>query len=176
MAIYAGAREMDHAEALLDEGCFPRNAMRFVQTNGVAREEAYPFDPAKINDKTPWDVLQDASRFLLFGWWRIYASGQQRSDAIAQALVNDFPVIFGMEIDNAFFGYSGGTIVGLNADVAGGHMLFIVGYRTGTDWKREFLVANSWSTGWGENGMCWIHEDVLESSRCSDFYVIEVSP
>jgi len=150
--------------------------MRFVQTNGVPREDVWPFDPAMVNEKTPWDVLQDASRFLLFAWWRIYSSGQQRSDAIAQALANGFPVIFGLEIDNAFFGYSGGTIMTMNSDIAGGHMLCIVGYRTRADGTREFLVVNSWGRGWGESGMFWIHEDILESSRSSDFFVVEVSP
>jgi hypothetical protein len=175
MAPYTGARALDHG-VLVDAGCYPRDAMRFVATNGVPREHVWPFDPAKVNEPLPWDVLQDASRFLLFAWWRIYSSGQQRSDAVAQAVAAGFPVIFGLDIDNAFFGYSGGTIMRMNADSAGGHMLCIVGYRTREDGTREFLVANSWGYGWGENGMCWMHEDVLETSRASDFYVIEVSP
>ena len=175
LALYAGARSVDHGK-LEDNGCYPRDAMRFSQTNGVPREDVWPFDVAKVNEKLPWDVLQDASRFLLFQWWRIYSSGQQRSDAVAQAIAAGFPVIFGLEIDNAFFGYSGGTIMQMNADRAGGHMLCIIGYRTREDGTREFLIVNSWGYGWGEYGMCWMHEDVLETSRATDFYVIEVSP
>lgn len=175
LAPYTGARSLDHG-VLVDAGCYPRDAMRFVATNGVPREHVWPFDPEKVNEKLPWDVLQDASRFLLFAWWRIYASGQQRSDAVAQALAKGFPVIFGLDIDNAFFGYSGGTIMRMNPDSAGGHMLCIIGYRTREDGTREFLIVNSWGLYWGLDGMCWMHEDVLESSRASDFYVIEVSP
>lgn len=175
MALYTGARSVDRG-VLRDEGCYPRDAMRFSRDIGVPRENVWPFDPAKVNDKLPWHVHQDASRFLLFQWWRIYASGQQRSDAVAQAIASGFPVIFGLELDAAFFSYSGGTIMALGSERRGGHMLCILGYRERADGTREFLILNSWGTGWGEGGFCWMHEDVLESSRASDFYVIEVSP
>lgn len=174
LALYIGACTLDGQEPL-DMGCYPRDAMRFAREMGVPREEVWPFDPAKAREKLPWDVLQDASRFLLFQWWRIYASGQSRSDAVAQAIANGFPVIFGLELDAAFFSYSGGTIMALGAERKGGHMLCIIGYREREDGTREFLIVNSWGYGWGEGGMCWMHEDVLESSRASDFYVIEVS-
>lgn len=178
LGLYTGPRSLDDSDdaPLKDEGTYPREAMRFAKKIGVPTEEVWPFDPAKVNKKVPWDVLQDASRFLFLGWWRIYSSGQQRSDAVAQAVAQDFPVIFGLEIDHAFFSYKSGTIERMNEDSAGGHMLCIIGYRTRADGNREFLIVNSWGEGWGENGMCWMHEDVLESSRASDFYVIEVSP
>lgn len=41
-----------------------------------------------------------------------------------------------------------------------GHAFVLVGYRSVGD-GRQFLIHNSWSTKWGENGYAWINEGTL---------------
>lgn len=176
LAAYVFARKTGGEKQLEDAGCVPRDAMKAVAALGIPLEQAWPFDQAKVDEEVPWDVVQAASKFLLFRWSRIYSTGPSRSDEIANALVKNYPVIFGLEIDNAFFDYAGGTIVKMNADDQGGHMLCIVGYRTDPDGKRAFLVVNSWSESWGEHGCCWISEDVFAGDRANDLYLVEISP
>jgi Papain family cysteine protease len=175
-AAYTGGRELEVGPdgQLTDTGSVAADVFKFLRDIGVAREQVWPLDPAKINEKLPWDVLQDASHFLLFQWWRIYESGVSRSDAIANALAQGFPVVFAQQVDNKFFSYSGGTILALDADDAGGHMMCILGYRTRKDGTREFLVINSWGINWGESGYCWMHERVLADPRSDEFYIVEI--
>lgn len=176
LGLYAPARRRSAgpAEKLRDDGTFPRDAMSTVADIGAALEATWPFDPAKVDEDVPLDVFMEASKFVVFGWWRIYASGASRSAAIAQAISNGYPVVFGADLWESFFDYSGGTIAAPGPGSAGGHMMTIVGYRTRRDGAREFQVLNSWGTTWGEQGFCWLHEDVLADARCSDFYVIQV--
>lgn len=173
LGLYANGRP----RPLQDIGCYPRDLMKAARDIGVPREDSWPFIARNVDADPPWDVEQDASRFLLFRWWRITSSGLSRSDEIAAALAKNYPVIFGLDLDAAFFnhGPKSGTITSLGAPV-GGHMLCILGYRSRDDGAREFLVLNSWGESWGEFGFAWIHEDVVCSDRASDHYAIEVSP
>ncbi len=162
--------------ALEDVGCYPRDVMTACRDLGMPSEAEWPFDMRKVNVEPPWDVIQAATKFLMFRWWRITASGSSRSDQVANALVQNYPVIFGLELDEAFMDYRGGTIKGPLGAGVGGHMLCILGYRSGVDGLREFLIVNSWGESWGEGGFCWIHENVICSDRATDLYCVEVSP
>jgi len=176
-AIYKAARRrsIPTIEPLSDDGCRPRDAMMAIQEQGVPLESEAPFNPETINENLFWDELQSASKFVVFRWWRIVGDGRGRADAIAQALAKGYPVVFGMTLWAAFDDYESGTITHEQPDDAGGHMMLIVGFRTrSSDGKREFRVLNSWGTGWGEGGFCWIHEDVIGGSRVGDVYAIQV--
>lgn len=177
LSIYTPARRRATGPAgpLVDQGCAPRDAMMSIRDVGVAREETWPFDLAAVDVDVPWDELQDASKFLVFEWYRVMADGAHRSDAVAQAVAKGFPVVFGLDLWQGFEDYAGGTLLEVGPDSVGGHMLCIVGYRTRADGKREFLIINSWSDQWGEGGFVWLHEDVIASPRADDFYVIQVA-
>lgn len=176
-AIYAFAvrRGMEDPTAKMrDEGCVPADAMAAVSEMGVPSEEAWPFDPEAIEKDPPWDVFSNAAKFSHFDWFRINVDGAYRSTAIAQALAKGYPVIFGLDLWQAYMDHREGTIQKADDDRVGGHMQVIVGYRTAPN-GREFLVMNSWGEEWGERGFAWIHEGVLASERASDFYVITVA-
>lgn len=171
LAIYAGGQAA--LEKFEDAGCYPRDAMKWIREMGVALEKDWPFDPAKATVKPPWHVMQEATRLVVFEWWRIFAEGPSRSDAVAKALADGVPVVFGAQIDQAFDEYSGGVIAGWDPESElDGHMSCLLGYETGDDGKRAFVGINSWGTGWGETGLYRIHEDALASPRCTDFYAV----
>jgi C1A family cysteine protease len=170
MARTSGESELE------DVGCFPRVAMSRIKELGIPTESAWPSEAKTVNDPLPWDVIQDASRFLAFRWSRINVLGAARGEAVAQAIAAKYPVIFGLELDPAFFVYQGGTIEELGEERRGGHMLTAIAYRTNTKGNREFTIVNSWGTGWGERGYCWIDEAVLATDRATDFYVLQIVP
>lgn len=179
IGIYTNARTLargERDEKLEDVGSFPRLAMKGIRDVGIASEDAVPFDPARVNDELKWSAFQDASRLIVFQWYRVYAVGASRSDEVANALAQGYPVVFGATLDPAFFDSRGATIMQWGAEKRGGHMLCLVGYRTRSDGAREFLVLNSWGEGWGAGGYTWIHEAALGSDRVGDVYALVVSP
>jgi hypothetical protein len=161
---------------LADDGCFPRDAMKAVREVGLPSEEAVPFDLSKMNDDLTWADFQDASKLIVFQWFRIYAQGASRADEVANALSQGIPVVCGIDLDAGFFRYNGGVIEAWGPERKGGHMVTIVGYRTNAHGFREFLVLNSWGERWGIGGFFWLHEDALASGRVSDLYALVVSP
>lgn len=176
-ACYTGAREFENPgdAPLPDEGSNAGDAFRFLQKLGCPSEMVWPLDADRITERLPWDVLQNGTKFYVYNVFFMTEEGASRSAAIANALNHGFPVVFAQQIDNKFFSYAGGTIKALDPDIAGGHMMCILGYRPAADGKREFLVINSWGTGWGEGGYCWMHENVLADPRSGEFYMVEVA-
>lgn len=62
---------------------------------------------------------------------------------------------------NGTSGYHAMTVVGFNDDI----WVDINGNGTvDTGEKGAFRIANSWGTGWGEGGFCWMSYDALKSS------------
>jgi hypothetical protein len=178
-ACYTLAREEEtpKGQPLEDNGSIAGDAFKAMKNLGCPREMVWPLNPAVINERLSWDVLQDASRFLVLDPYRMNEEGASRSDAIANALTQGFPVVFAQQIDNKFFDYTGGTIQLFDPDVAGGHMMCIMGFRPspGAAGGREFLVINSWGEDWGEGGYCWMHERILADPRSDEFYVVDVA-
>ena len=48
--------------------------------------------------------------------------------------------------------------------------MIIIGVKTVND-KKQFLVRNSWSRGWGDDGLVWLNEDYIKSSHTDDIWV-----
>lgn len=177
-AIYTFARalyRLSGDERLDDEGSFPRLAMKGLRDWGVPSELRWPFNPAKINDELPWDVMQAASANRLQAWWRIDSVGKERVEDICQAIVAGFPVVFGIDVDSAFLDHVGkDPIVAIDhAKIAGGHMMCLVGYTTANQ-ARVFRGVNSWGLGWGDRGYFWAGEGFVMDPSAGDFYVLQI--
>lgn len=179
-AIYAWARmrgKSDPGDAIHDEGSIPRLAMQALKEDGVPAEKDWPADPSHVNDELTWDAQQKASAGRIAAYYRIDTEGDSLVQEIMHALVQMYPVVFGMFVDTAFMRLGAHnapvSVVNVSDPNGGGHMMCIVGYRT-RNGVREFLVFNSWSKDWGNDGLCWIHEDVLKRNG-GDFFVMQVS-
>jgi C1A family cysteine protease len=55
-------------------------------------------------------------------------------------------------------------------------MLTGVGYRTNPDGSVDFLILNSWGTGWGNGGLCWMSSNFIASTHVFDRYVVTAAP
>lgn len=150
------------------DGTFPRTAFQASADFGVPAESEWPlWVDGKVQDpavEVPPDVLQRASGWKLKEQFTFSQTGNSRSDAVAAALAQNYPVPCAGSIDQAFEDYDGiGVITAPDPKkIVGGHMTCILGYRTvtlpGGATKREWLVANSW-LNWGVlGGMYWADE------------------
>lgn len=177
VSVYTPARAYDRPNAstsLQDEGCFPSNAMRGITEYGIASNAAWPFSEATINAEPTAGQLENASIMELSGHWHIDSEGADRITDVCQALSQGYPVILGVQVDQAFENYDGTGVLTAPADNGGGHMLCIVGYRT-VNGKKQFRGVNSWGTSWGDRGFFWADEAWLTDAGAGDLNVMAVS-
>lgn len=96
----------------------------------------------------------------LLDWGVIDPSGDINKiapvDKIKEAICKYGPVAVSMQVTSLFQNYAGGVFFGTASDYSNpvsNHAVMIVGW---DDDKGAWLLRNSWGTGWGENGYCWI--------------------
>lgn len=182
MAIYTWARMRENMNRTLhDEGCNPRDAILSIGVDGVPKEHDWPYDEARINEALPWDVEQKSSAARIAAHYWIDSDDIGRVHDIMNALVQNYPVVFGTFVDTAYMNLSeaqalaGVRSMNLRDARGGNHMQCIVAYRVQTDGSVMFLVLNSWGPRWGWNGCAWVHQDVIMSSASNDFAVMQVT-
>jgi C1A family cysteine protease len=66
-----------------------------------------------------------------------------------QAIASDGPVIGGMNVYEDFYYYKGGVYRQTAGSFHGRHAVCVVGYN---DSQSYWIIKNSWSSNWGENG------------------------
>lgn len=89
-------------------------------------------------------------------------------------LLQKGPLASTMTVHQSFFNYVSGVYhnLGANDAIAGGHMIAIVGY---DDTQQAWLLRNSWGTGWGMSGYCWIAYGDSEIDVCM-YQVVPAAP
>jgi C1A family cysteine protease len=166
--VYAAARAIDVADpkhTLDDEGCTPRSAARALANYGVVSEERWPFDPSRVRERPPWDVLRQGVDAKITGYYAVDGG----VDGIKRALASGYPVPFGMVVDDRYFDYAGGLYEPGGTD-AGGHMQCLCGYD-----PEAFVVVNSWGEQWGQRGLSRIPHAFMTSDRVFDFWALSAS-
>jgi hypothetical protein len=157
-----------------DLGCIPRNALEVLTNIGFCNTENWPFDQSKVLVHPLPDAYAEAfDQRLISKYYKITATGDALVQQIKQAISSGYPVIYGSPIDSTYEAYAGGGKV-LNAPTGewlGSHMRCLVGYTA--DYAIE---ANSWSTGWGNNGLGYIGWDFIKWPSAFDFWVFDGVP
>lgn len=179
-ALYTGGRGLMRAsekDALVDMGSDPTLVLKFASEHGVPSEEAWPFDPSKVNDELPWDVHQQASAAKVTGFARVSAQGPTAGDSIMQTIVHEFPMLCGIVVTDAFRNYDGKGLVPAAIDTvspeewarAPRHFVYFVGYTM--DGNDLIVVGvNSWGTGWGDKGFFYVRVPFFKDT--SDLIVV----
>jgi C1A family cysteine protease len=92
--------------------------------------------------------------YVLSDWG--YVSGQSGIAPVAlikAALMQYGPIGCGVSAGGEWDSYSGGNAVITAGGFGVNHDVVITGW---DDSKQAFQVRNSWGTGWGNNGYCWV--------------------
>lgn len=146
--IYNGARFIE-GTLNYDEGCEPRNALKWIADRGSLKEHYWPYDPARLDRTSPPSKFDGPARE-----WPIvvYTRITNGIDGICAAIAAGYPVSIGnpwydvwMDTDHA------GNLMPITSQYTpnGGHETIIYGYDKPAG---VFLCQNSWGVGWGDAG------------------------
>lgn len=178
-ALARQAQGLDPSTPLTDDGSEPTQAATWLQQFGIPSDTEWPFDPNTINDEADLAELEFASASVLQGLYRIPSIGAQRALDIKQALANDYPVVLGTQVDEAFMSWNPkiapAATAPVPAKIKGGHMLCVVAFLPDGRWR----VANSWGTGpdpdgnpIGDHGIWTCDEAWIESDFVGDVFAV----
>lgn len=136
---------------------------------GAVEEKYLPYKATFGAITTPpaLDMYTMASENRIKETYKITATGIDKRNEIMAAIAVNHPVAFGMKVSKDFLKYKGGTEAwnSMDGEIAGGHAMLLTGWRKINN-RIEFLDRNSWGIKWGNNGYCWMGEDlVIEASR-----------
>lgn len=161
-----------------DSGLMPRDALASLHHDGVAPENEWPYDLSKYTDAPPASVVADglksvALRYESVGFGVPYTDINQLKAVLAAG----DPFLFGFNVYTQFDGVGADGNIEMpgpdNFTLRGGHCCLVVGYddthRTG-----DFLLKNSWGTGWGMGGFAWMPYDYVKFDSGADAWTLSV--
>jgi Papain family cysteine protease. len=133
---------------------FP-SLLSFAKSNGVTKEEFFPYDPDTFNTCSLKDGFDDPDNITFLDSY----TELNGVLAIKESIFNNGPVVVGMKVYDDFFYYTEGIYRHVWGGLAGYHAVLLVGYGLtkakrcfGLGTTKFFIVKNSWSEGWGEDG------------------------
>jgi C1A family cysteine protease len=150
-----------------DSGMSIRDGLKAVCKVGLCNEDMWEYDIDKFNERPTLECYYDAEDHKNINYYRV----QQTKDQLMGALVNYYPIIFGIVVYNTFETIEDTYVKmpGKDDYIVGNHTMVICGYK-----DNHFIVRNSWGSDWGDEGYCYIPEVyVLNNKFASDFWVIE---
>ena len=167
---YANSRILDNTPIDQDDGTTIQTACSALLRYGACQETEWPYSTSQFSTMPPLTAYQASKKFKSF----TYSYIQQDSTSI-KACLNTYkvPIIFGFLIYNSFLSNTvtqTGQVPVPNTKtetLQGGHCISIVGY---DDTTQQFICSNSWGTGWGAGGYCYIpYTYLMNPQLASDF-------
>ena len=139
--------------------------MQLAKTNIMGTTDSFtwlPFGFQEEEESTWTDTLK--------GWLKKASPRKINSyakvisaDAMKAALANGWPIIFSTGIQN-YYPDKTTHIFRPNGHSAGYHSMAVWGWDY-VNGEEYFRVSNSWGTGWGDHGWCWMSaEDILREN------------
>lgn len=175
-----------HMNTQGDTGASLRDTAMAVTMNGVCPELYWNYDPGRFDELPKWmgseAFIHDlADNYEGTHYVRLDPDGCDKQTAlrdIKDCVRSKFPVMFGTLV------YQQIMNVNMQGDIwypsqgerpVGGHALLIMGYDDerdciGTPSKGAFLIRNSWSPAWGNQGYGWLPYAYLLEDQAQDFW------
>lgn len=166
-----GMRESDDYQG---EGMFPREALDELLKLGICDYSLFPYNDTYPNVKSLLDkqrdtLIQNALPHRITAYVRLNSV-----EEIKTALMQLGPVLIGIPVYESFYRVSSDGLVPIpqsGEKFYGGHSMVIVGWK-----KDKWIVLNSWSQGWGDNGKCYLPFDfpIWEKWSITDKFYPEI--
>lgn len=167
---YYWGRTVAGLDTNLDTGMPIWSGIQAIISLGLPPEADWPYDPLKFAETPPKQASLDADkeRLLYFKWLPT-----RNLQLIKAMLMGKKPFFFGVGVGNDFAYYrpnpKGVLVAPPPGGIIGWHCMRSIGY---SDALQAFRVANSWGTGWGENGYCWMDYNwFLDPAVSFDFWL-----
>lgn len=167
--IYYNERVIEHTTNT-DSGAMLRDGIKTLAKLGACPESEWPYDVSKFTQKPPDKDYADALKYQIIAYYRLSTPDQMK-----HTLARGFPFVFGFSVYESFESpeVAKTGIVPLpkkSERLLGGHAVMAVGF---DDTKEQFIIRNSWGTGWGLQGYFMMPYNYLTNSKfASDFWTI----
>uniref|UniRef100_I1QRD0 Cysteine proteinase n=1 Tax=Oryza glaberrima TaxID=4538 RepID=I1QRD0_ORYGL len=137
-------------------GGYTYYAFDYAVSNGITLDQCYSPPPDPYFYYPKYEAAQDTCRFdpnkapIVKIDSHSFVNPNDE-EALKQAVYSYGPVSVLIEASNDFMYYQGGVFTGA-CGTALNHAVLLVGYGVTEDGTLYWIVKNSWSTEWGENG------------------------
>ena len=154
-----------------DSGAQIRDGMKTVAKQGVCPETEWPYIIGRFTDKPNTVCYKGALNHQVVQ----YAKVSQTLLQMKGCLADGFPFVFGFSVYSSFesatVAKTGIVPMPTRKDsFLGGHAVLCCGY---DDTKKCFIVRNSWGSGWGKAGYCFMpYLYLTDSQLASDLWKI----
>ena len=146
---YNGRIKGDMSEnSLQDSGCSITAAIEGLKEFGCCKEEMFPYDVSKINEKPPPHCFSDAVNYRIIDGMQINTDLNEMKACLAE----NYPFAFGLVtfVSFAEAETNGGRVPMPKPNEAQGvqhkrHAMLAIGYDDGL---QCFIVKNSWGNNW----------------------------
>lgn len=169
LQLYWNTRSLEGTTAQ-DAGGQIRDAIKATAV-GIAPEDAWPYDIARFAVAPSAEVIQAGRDNVGVQYARV----DQDLTHMRACLADGYPIVIGFTVYESFessdVAESGQVPMPADGEeVLGGHCVAIVGY---DDARQTFKIRNSWGTGWGAAGYCWMpYAFLTDPNFASDFWTI----
>jgi C1A family cysteine protease len=148
-----------------DSGGTITDAVAVLKEVGSAPDSVWSYDIAKFKLKPP------AAAYKAAGENKVHETTQLASlDDVKSALASGQPVAFGFMVYKSMMSVKGDGVMPMpkpGEKVLGGHAVLAVGY---DDTKKQLIVRNSWSEGWGDHGYFYMPYEFVTDENTADFW------
>jgi len=154
-----------------DSGCQIRDVMTAIHTYGACDEKLLPYNINRFKTRPGNSCVRSATPHIKNFK---YLSLSNTESSLKNCLSSGFPIVFGFDVYESFETDVVATtgIVPMpdtsKEELLGGHCVCIYGY---DDVKKQYLIMNSWGTGWGQKGFFYAPYDFVKLYG-SDFWTL----
>lgn len=170
--IYYNERKME-GTIQSDAGASIRDGIKSVNKVGACPEDEWPYNIPMFTQEPTAQCYTDAKLHLALQYSRV----SRQLGHMRQCLASGFGFVFGFTVYESFESSEVAQtgivpMPSLDESVLGGHAVVAVGY---DNIAHQFIVRNSWGTGWGMGGYCLMpYAYLLNNNLSSDFWTIRV--
>jgi C1A family cysteine protease len=170
-----------------DTGAYLRSVMGALALFGAPPEKYWPYDVKKFEADPPAFAFAFAQNYQALTYFRLDPPGQTGDKTLATVkshLAAGVPAIFGFTVYASIQKAKKPGDIPFPAkkeNVLGGHAIVAAGYddnrvvtnpNDGSTTTGAFLIRNSWSASWGEEGYGWLPYAYVEQNLAEDWWAM----
>lgn len=157
---------------LSDSGAFIRDGIKTMNSEGVCNEKDWPYIIPQFTTKPPTALYKKAETNQVISYMRL---NNANLNQLQSCLAEGFPFVFGFTVFESFQSIGKNGIMTMpkpNEKRLGGHAVMAVGY---DDAMKAFVIRNSWSKAWGDQGYFYMpYAYITDMNRADDFWTIRL--